>query len=83
MKKIPFAVIELTSHRVRGLRGTSELPGRPATVLYCNVPSILVLYRTRGEGTGGVTRVQVLIHEVWNSATRGEAGRIRVLILLY
>ena len=31
MRKIPFAGIELTSQRVRGLRGTSELPGRPAT----------------------------------------------------
>ena len=30
MRKIPFAEIELTSQRVRGLRGTSELPGRPA-----------------------------------------------------
>ena len=30
MRKIPFAGIELTSQRVRGLRGTSELPGRPA-----------------------------------------------------
>ena len=29
--KIPFAGIELTSQRVRGLRGTSELPGRPAS----------------------------------------------------
>ena len=26
MRKIPFARIELTSQRVRGLRGTSELP---------------------------------------------------------
>ena len=34
MKKIPFAGIELTSQRVRGLRGTSELPGRPATMLF-------------------------------------------------
>ena len=34
-RKIPFAEFELTSQRVRGLRGTSELPGRPAlTVLY-------------------------------------------------
>ena len=32
MRKIPFAGIELTSQRVRGLRGTSELPGRPADV---------------------------------------------------
>ena len=31
VRKIPFAGIELTSQRVRGLRGTSELPGRPAT----------------------------------------------------
>ena len=31
MRKIPFAGIELTSQRVRGLRGTSELPGRPAS----------------------------------------------------
>ena len=27
VRKIPFAGIELTSQRVRGLRGTSELPG--------------------------------------------------------
>ena len=30
VREIPFAGIELTSQRVRGLRGTSELPGRPA-----------------------------------------------------
>ena len=30
VRKIPFAGIELTSQRVRGLRGTSELPGRPS-----------------------------------------------------
>ena len=30
VRKIPFAGIELTSQRVRGLRGTSELPGLPA-----------------------------------------------------
>ena len=29
VRKIAFAGIELTSERVRGLRGTSELPGRP------------------------------------------------------
>ena len=33
MRKIPFAGIELTSQRVRGLRGTSEPPGRPAFVV--------------------------------------------------
>ena len=32
VRKIPFAGIELTSQRVRGLRGTTELPGRPASV---------------------------------------------------
>ena len=32
MRKIPFAGIELTSQRVRGLRGTSELPWRPAFI---------------------------------------------------
>ena len=31
-RKIPFAGIELKSQLVRGLRGTSELPGRPATI---------------------------------------------------
>ena len=35
MRKIPFAGIELTSQRVRRLRGTSELPGRPAYVCVC------------------------------------------------
>ena len=32
MRKIPFAGVELTSQRVRGLRGTSELPGRPTKI---------------------------------------------------
>ena len=31
MRKIPFAGIELTSQRVRRLRGTSEVPGRPVS----------------------------------------------------
>ena len=30
MRKIQFAGVELTFQRVRGLRGTSELPGRPS-----------------------------------------------------
>ena len=30
VRKIPFAGVELTSQRVRGLQGTSKLPGRPA-----------------------------------------------------
>ena len=38
-RKIPFAGIELTSQRARGLRGTSELPGRPAhiPVIICTI----------------------------------------------
>ena len=40
MRKILFAGIELTSQRVRGLQGTSELPGRPA----CIHPIISRLY---------------------------------------
>ena len=36
VRKIPFAGIELTSQRVRGLRDTSELPGRPARVVLKN-----------------------------------------------
>ena len=30
VRNIPFPEVELTSQSVRGLRGTSELPGRPA-----------------------------------------------------
>ena len=37
MRKIPFAGTELTPQRVRGLRGTSELPGRPARTVYVYV----------------------------------------------
>ena len=42
MRKTPFAGIELTSQRVRGLRGTSELPGRPAVHTW--LPTILAKY---------------------------------------
>ena len=42
MRKIPFAGIELTSQRVRGLRGTSELPGRE----YSSSSSITTVLRT-------------------------------------
>ena len=31
VRKIPFAGVELMSQRVRALRGTSELPGRPVS----------------------------------------------------
>ena len=47
VRKIPFAGIELTSQRVRGLRGTSELPGRPAasTVVHAiNCDNTIVPY---------------------------------------
>ena len=43
MRKIPFAGIELTSQRVRGLRGTSELPGRPASLEAHFSPPVVVL----------------------------------------
>ena len=46
-RKIPFAGVELTSHRGRGLRGTSELPGRPAVH---NVD--LLLLNTIADGVG-------------------------------
>ena len=46
MRKIPFAGVELTSQRVRGLRGTSELPGRPAVGYMLMITAVLfiVLY---------------------------------------
>ena len=49
VRKIPFAGIELTSQRVRELRGTSELPGRPATMQgheypYCYVTCTNIIY---------------------------------------
>ena len=44
MRKIPFAGVELTSQRVRGLRGTSELPGRPAMYLCIYVSMYLFMY---------------------------------------
>ena len=47
VRKIPFAGVELTSQRVRGLRGTSELPARPAletklnqVLYYCKVVAV-------------------------------------------
>ena len=42
VRKIPFAGIELTSQRVRGLRDTSELPGRPAKNLGISYPRTMV-----------------------------------------
>ena len=60
MRKIPFAGIELTSQRVRRLRGTSELPGRPAyggIVLIKPRLSVALAFRekfacSRGNGLG-------------------------------
>ena len=53
MRKIPYAGIELTSQRVRGLGGTSELPGRPASekfnmhIYVCNYSiALCILCRT-------------------------------------
>ena len=36
VRKNPFAGIELMSQRVRGLRGTSELPGQPGKICIAN-----------------------------------------------
>ena len=41
MRKIPFAGIELTSQRVRGLRGTSELSGRVTINLILEWPGCI------------------------------------------
>ena len=54
VRKIPFAGIELTSRRVRVLRGTSELPGRPASCPLClkknqNAPRLFEHPPVRGE----------------------------------
>ena len=57
MRKIPFAGIELTSQRVRGLRSTSELPGRPADCVLCVffpfILDIKFVGRTSRGDTGG------------------------------
>ena len=47
VRKIPFAGIELTSKRVRGLRGTSELPGRPVTSIITDKTSIYRAHRAK------------------------------------
>ena len=67
VRKIPFAGIELTSQRVRGLRGTSELPGRPAWVkVYGHVKERRKIrdskshYRTRKRRTCEVTTISLL-----------------------
>ena len=54
MRKIPFAGVEFTSQRVRGLRGTSELPGRQYiqyTILCSHVASNSVLFAESGDNT--------------------------------
>ena len=55
MRKIPFAGIELTSQRVRGLRGTSELPGRPVCQVFYRILLLLftvtVLYLKKNQNT--------------------------------
>ena len=40
MRKTPFAGIELTSQRVRGLQGTSELPGRLIIIKSRIIPTL-------------------------------------------
>ena len=42
MRKTPFAGIELTSQRVRGLQGTSELPGRLIIIKSRIIPTLKI-----------------------------------------
>ena len=48
MRKISFAGIELTSQRVRGLRGTSELPGRPNHIVQLLKYVLVCMYARKG-----------------------------------
>ena len=43
MRKTPFAGIELTSQRVRGLQGTSELPGRLIIIKSRIIPTLKII----------------------------------------
>ena len=56
MRKIPFAGIELTSQRVRGLRGTSELPGRPHPGHYIILLTQCYYYYNRGTRLNAMKR---------------------------
>ena len=49
MRKILFAGIELTSQRVRGLQGTSELPGRPALYVWSSYIARVWINRVPGQ----------------------------------
>ena len=63
VRKILFAGIELTSQRVRGLRGTSELPGRPADYL-------VIIYIHIFQGSSRFTFL-VLYRSLWFPRTTG------------
>ena len=76
MRKIPFAGIELKSQRVRGLRGTSELPGRPAryTVsIFTGVYRTLV-HKIRLHGRRGKGMAESFLREKLRHAPQKEGG---------
>ena len=54
MRKIPFAGIELTPQRVRGLRGTFKLPGRPILYVESMVKRFDVKKATKIPAASGV-----------------------------
>ena len=57
MRNIPFAGIELTSQRGRGLRGTSELARRPVLTIQHIIKKVVIIYDVKqvrnsaGDGT--------------------------------
>ena len=74
VRKIPFAGIELTSQRVRGLRGTSELPGRKSEIrptlmhtknLYENGANPFVFFGTKNMSEGHLMHT-VLVRYVFD-----------------
>ena len=65
MRKIPFAGIELASQRVRGLRGTSELPGRPVPRRYPGNLHHFILWRVTAVGDLGLEKLRLLVDQNW------------------
>ena len=49
VRKIPFAGTELTSQRVRGLRGTSELPGRLYSIINIIIIIIITIFAHKSD----------------------------------
>ena len=71
VREISFAGVELTSQRVRGLRGTSELPGRPATH-DCPVVHCQMMHQSR-------SRMASIVQLTYISAVKLVAGETLIL----